>query len=479
MPENAKKVLEKVGQGEYEFTSYGEFLCYFHAHIDIFKRLLKAKNVEANKADALVKSTKAYMTANVKKTDHFFEHLPNFASMLGVPQNEIQNYLNTNFIEVLGRVKDKLKQQELEKQEQGVQYNSILEEIVEGLQVTLPADLRFADKGILIVLENTKTGEMIEPQGLMAESAKAALSVSGLAPTEKSNPPSLTEALASANAPPQVVKKVSVVNAPEKSILQEIVESFGDQLTGEKLNIQIGPPGGESQIEDTPKPKQKSSEEEYEIEDLEFEEETNQTTETIPDMELSFEDTETEGDLPIPEIQDPMLDLVKTFTVKSYLELSQMIGSFQQKNDQVGYQNWLRSQGELEKTVVAFRTQLMKEQKGEPVDWPNIFAGIISKTQFQEPSLDILLKNTRNYQWVKLTLDRAIIELKKGSPDFVNLVRLAWPHIQKAFLDVPNFDLVQRTLKGILSRVNDENHKKEFTRIFSMAINFLQSKYQV
>lgn len=58
------------------------------------------------KVEEVAKQIKSYMTGNIKKTDQFFEHLPQFATMLGVPQNEVSAYLNTNFIEVLNKVQE-------------------------------------------------------------------------------------------------------------------------------------------------------------------------------------------------------------------------------------------------------------------------------------------------------------------------------------------------------------------------------------
>ncbi|WP_411823097.1 hypothetical protein [Leptospira sp. 'Mane'] len=487
MAETAKKVLEKKGQGEYEFTPYGEFLSYFHAHIDIFKKLLKAKKNDPAQIEAISKSVKAYMTANIKKTDHFFENLPQFSTMLGVPQGEISSYLNTNFIEVLSKVQEKLKAQELDKINNAPeqQYDRITEEIIEKLNFVFPADTRFAERGILIVLENMKTGEITEPKGLMAESARAALAVSGNS-DEKANPSSLSEALAQANAPPPPPVKKSLIPIKEKSILQEIVELFGDTLTGQILEIQIGPPVDPNAKEEEPASDSKDKKDDYEIEDLDFEEESNtpqkqESSSEIPEGLLDdiggildFDSTPE----PEPEPEDPYLENVQNYTVREYIELTAVISAYQQKADQVGYQNWLRSQPEFEKTVISFRTQLLKEAKAEPVDWNQVFQGISSKTEFTSVSLQALQQKLKNFQLVKMTLDRTITELKKGTPEFMNLVRMAWPHIQKAFFDIPNYEAVQRSLKGILSRVNEENHKKDLTRIFSQALNFIQSKYK-
>lgn len=479
MSDGSKQVIVKKAQGEYEFTPYGEFLSYFHAHIDIFKKLLKSKKVEPDMVEAIAKQIKTFMTGNIKKTEQFFENLPNFSAMLGVPQAEVSAYLNTNFIDVLTKVQEKLKNQEIEKINNAPEqtYRFIAEEIVEKLQVTHPADFVFAPKGILLVLENPKTGEIIEPQGLMAESAKAALSIPANASEGDGKPPiSLTEAITKANAPPTPVVKKSLIPEKEKSILQEIVESFSDTLTGEKLEVHIGPEGSEN-IHEEVKPQQ-TKKDDYEIEDLEFDDSesdqssSNELSEDFSqDIDVDFDDGES-----APEV-DPHRERLLSYSIKEYMELLQQITNFQTKSDQVGYQNWLRDQPDFEKSVVSIRTQLIKEQKGEPVNWSLVYSSITSKADISESVLGDLQKKLKNYQIVKMTLDRTIQELKKGSPEFIQLVRMAWPHIQKAFFEVPNYSLVQTQLKGILSKVTNEDHRKEFTRIFTMALNFIQTKF--
>ncbi|TGL37799.1 hypothetical protein [Leptospira perdikensis] len=487
MSDGSKKVLEKKAHGEFEFTAYGEFLSYFHAHIDIFKKLLKARKMEPGKVEEVAKQIKSYMTGNIKKTDQFFEHLPQFATMLGVPQNEVSAYLNTNFIEVLNKVQEKLKAQELDKLENAPapSFSSVAEEIIERLQVSHPKDFVFAQKGILIVLENPLTGEIIEPKGLMAESAKAALAMPASADSEK-EPVSLTDALAVANAPPApVVKKQSLIVERDKSILLEIVETFAENLTGELLEVRIGPDPKDNPIpEPSAKNATSTSSEEYEIEDLEFDDSdssangstaSNSNTDDddfSQDIDVDFEEPE-----PVVAI-DPNLERLESFSVKEFMDLVGTITGYQTKADQVGYQNWLRGLSEFEKAVVSLRTQVLKEQKNEPVDWNSLFQMMSSKSDLSRDVLVGIVKKIKNFQIVKLTLDRMIQEFKKGNPEFMQMVKMAWPYIQKAFFEVPNYTQVQTLLKGILSRVTDENHKKDFSKIFTMALNFIQSKYQ-
>ena len=41
MSDTSKRVLERSQTGEYEFTPYGEFLSYYHAHLQIFNKFIE------------------------------------------------------------------------------------------------------------------------------------------------------------------------------------------------------------------------------------------------------------------------------------------------------------------------------------------------------------------------------------------------------------------------------------------------------
>jgi hypothetical protein len=87
LPEN--NILEKNADGEFVFTSYGEFLCFFHAHLDLFKKFIKTKGASPKAQEAILNELKNYMTANVKKTDHLMKYLPQFATYLKTTVEEV------------------------------------------------------------------------------------------------------------------------------------------------------------------------------------------------------------------------------------------------------------------------------------------------------------------------------------------------------------------------------------------------------
>lgn len=75
MSDTSKRVLERSQTGEYEFTPYGEFLSYYHAHLQIFNKFIQEKPIPQKERDQLYQRIKGYMVANVKKSDHFLRKL--------------------------------------------------------------------------------------------------------------------------------------------------------------------------------------------------------------------------------------------------------------------------------------------------------------------------------------------------------------------------------------------------------------------
>ena len=112
MSDTSKRVLERSQTGEYEFTPYGEFLSYYHAHLQIFNKFIQEKPISQKERDQIYQRVKGYMVANIKKSDHFFEKIGDFASLLQMDVEELEKHLNESFIEVLTKVQDKLREQD-------------------------------------------------------------------------------------------------------------------------------------------------------------------------------------------------------------------------------------------------------------------------------------------------------------------------------------------------------------------------------
>ncbi|MBK8394068.1 MAG: hypothetical protein IPL26_02330 [Leptospiraceae bacterium] len=219
MTDTSKRVLERSQTGEYEFTPYGEFLSYYHAHLQIFNKFIQEKAITQKDRDQLYQRVKGFMVANVKKSDHFFEKINEFASFLQMDVEDLKRHLNETFIEVLTKVQDKLREQEMDKLSSKKDFAHITEELVFKLGEIFPPNCHFVLRDGLLVIENISTGELVKPQGMLG--------------AIKEEQQKAQEKLAArvTNKPKEAVF------VPEKSILIELFERNEETLTGEKLEL--------------------------------------------------------------------------------------------------------------------------------------------------------------------------------------------------------------------------------------------------
>ncbi|WCL48338.1 hypothetical protein [Leptospira sp. GIMC2001] len=463
MSDAIKKSIEKNSSGEYIFTPYGEFLSYFHAHLEIFKRFCKSKNYQPAKTDQLHKNLKSFMASNVKNVDQFFQNIPKFAEILEVSKDELSAYLNKNFLEALPAIQDKFKASEIKKLSSSPnrEFERVTEEILEMTSYQFPAGHRFTNQNNVVVLENIATGEVVEPQGLMVAAA-ASPAMIGADPKAESKP-----------APVRVFK--------EDPFLQELHTLFGDEFSGEKIVV-------ESEIEENHSPPAQdiavnSDDVLEDIEDIDFEEPESEEELDDPHESGVLDDlgdilghgSEEEVDYSEPE---PTIEPeIENFRVNDFFNILQQVNSYQAKQDNSGYQSWLASSDDLTRVVVSLRSNHLKEVKGEAVSWDSIVEQMESKTKYDRLNINDLKGKVVSYHWVKISLDRAAGELRKGSPELLQLVKMAWPHIQKAFMNAPDYELVLTNLKNLVSKVKEEPLRKEMIRILTLTLNFLKTKY--
>jgi len=459
---NSKKTIEKNPDGEYVFTPYGEFLSYFHAHLEIFKRFYKFKNFPESKLNKDLPALKSFMAANIKNVDQYFPNIPKYAEIMGVSTNELSGYLNQNFLEVLPRIQERFKKSEIQKLQStpALEYERITEEILEKTGFSFPAGKRFVAKGNLVVLEDIATGEIVEPRGLMA----------GLF----SPPPPPTSGIDPGSAPiPQPNKAIE-----ENSILEEIVNLYGEFLTGAKLEVK------REEISDQEESEPARTQDEGILEDIE-------------DLEFHMEDSEdlkSDGEA-IDTTQDSMSSMfgiqatarnerepelvskeVQNFTIREYFEILKRIVGYQAKKDAEGYKNYLESSPPYIRAVISIRNFHNEEIRNQPVNWNLSLESIGKETQLSQKSLLALKDKVIFANWVRIGLDRGISEFKKGSPEFVEVVRRAWPGVQEAFSLAPDYDSVLERLKGLVSKIGNPEYRKEIVRVLSMVLKFVKQK---
>jgi hypothetical protein len=479
MSDSTKKTIDKNANGDYIFTAYGEFLSYFHAHLEVFKKFNKSKNIPNDTSKTQIKKLKTYMAANVKNLDQYFQNIPNFADILETSKDELSAYLNDQFLKTLPVVQEKFKATEIDKLQSGNHkiFERITEEILETTDYKFPEGFKFAEVSGVLVIENVETGDVIQPEGLMGSPSGTPAAV-GLDPgAEKKQAP----------------VKVFI----DKPILEEIIETLGSELEGSELKIvSHSEPEILAPIKDMPATKSEDVLED--IDDIDFEEPDDESEMEEEDNEDSYNDNSNSDEThEHPEgVLDDLHDLLglspdedmpiaaanidsscKRFNIENYFELLRKVNSFQVRKDAEGYKSWLNEESEITKLAVSLRTHIAKEMKSEIIDWDNVYEQISSKTDFNKESIELLKEKIANFQWIRVALDRCTAEFKKFDADLLGLVKKAWPHIQKSFMLSPDYDAVLGQLKNILSKVANEAHRKELVRILTLTLNFCKTKY--
>lgn len=532
MSDTNKRILERSQTGEYQFTPYGEFLSYYHAHLQIFNKFIQEKPVSQKERDQIYQRVKGYMVANVKKTDHFFEKINDFGNLLQIDVEGLKKHLNDNFVEILMRVQDKLREQELEKLTSKKDFAHITEELVFKLGEIFPPNCRFAFHDGLLVMENITTGQVVKPIGMLG--------------AIKEEQQKAQEKIAA-----RVVSKPKEAEfVAEKSILLEIAEKHEDTLTGELLELK------EDLIASTPEPEPEPEPPKEkglldDVEELSFEteeapayrpedtsprepgllddiegidfEQGNERTIVIKEEEppanddiLDFLDdvgAQTSGRKQVVEVEepveyeeepqeepeeesyaeepesDPILDFepeaepepelpdpADIFTFKDYSEITKKIQSYKTSNDSNGYNQWLAGASDLEKCFVSIRANFAKEQSGQPVDWSRYFDNVASKTQLKRDTIEKFRARVKHLDLTKAVLDIAIKELKNQSAEVVSIMKSAWPHILATFAEAPDYDSVESKLKTLLSRLKSDSQRVPIQSILLKGIQKLRQK---
>lgn len=428
-----KEILQKDSHGDHQFTPYGEFLSYYHAHLQIFTGIIKRKNLPPDQTEKNINQLKSFMKQNITKVDHFFENMKAFAEMIGYTEETLNVFLHKNFVPTLNKVQEQLKKQESNKtiiQPTASNYDLISEEIAKELGFFLGAGLSFKAMENRVVLENSKDGTVIEPVSSMA----------------------IAENQADVKLETKKEAVAPVHYGKEKLILDEIIQGFGEILKGQKLEI----------IEDIK-------------EDIDLQEENLSDPDILPIEDLDFENpTEEEPQHDISDIlglvedappPPPEEDEADLFTYADFTHIINAINGFTAKKDLAGYNQWLTALSPVEKSFISIRNFLTKEAKGEMNDWPSIFSTVEKKAGLKVKILEKLKTKIIDFQKFKSTLEGTAKQLG-AKPEITQLVKMAWPHIQKAVINYPDKEHIRKELDILFNKIQNQQQRNLLKNAF-------------
>jgi hypothetical protein len=483
MTEKNRPVIQRNELGDFVLTSYGEFLSYYHAHIQIFKKIVTEKGKPVSEAEAIQKNLKNFMVANVKNVADFSENVDKFAVFLEMSSDAYNAYMSEGFIPVLSKIQEKLIAQEIEarKSINDSNYSNITEELVEVVGVMLPGGFRFVMKDDLLVLENMSTGKMIEPEGMLAEIKK-----------ERQKE---AEKLERKLAPKPKIQHIEI----EKPILTEIVETVKELTPNKKIDASRFDAEVDLKTEVIIPKVEKPKGVLEDIPDLDFEEEVSVPV-SLSQIEAEVESPspgidsidlddilsavpdeapmETEDESFAEEEEEAAPDEADTFTYAIYSEIVKRIQGFKVANDQKGHLEWMNSLSFADKSVVSIRNFLAKEAAGEKVDWAKTYSVLSEKSGLEQEVIVKLKNKVKHFDFVRSLLDYIVKEFKSLPPDSLNIAKSGWQHILKTFENVPDYDKVEADIDALFRRVQSETVKQPVIHIIKKGINKLRENYQ-
>ncbi|EMO63398.1 hypothetical protein LEP1GSC133_4652 [Leptospira borgpetersenii serovar Pomona str. 200901868] len=428
MSGNDKKVIEQNSHGEFELTAYGEFLSYFHTHIQLFNGLISAKKISPTDQEVLKQKVRSYIVGNIQKTEQFFDHLPKFAEFLGMSQTDLSAFMTKNFMNTHAGIKNKLIEQEKANfgKPKKKKYACISEEIVETIGVLVAPGKRFIGMDGYVVLRDDATGKDLEP------------SVSSFGETPKSTEENTVKKVAASIAPTPLKKP------PEKLILTELVERFDSEFSGnvlvlKKEELDEGEVASHVAVDD-------NEELLTEVEDLQF---------------SGFHETTFVEEIPM-EPEEPPVNI----PFSKYMESINRVRQFQKEGQPDAYKKWVMTLPPELSALVQLHSFVLKEMKNEPIDWNSIVSSISSRIGLKDSRLWKVLELTRVFAELRTGLEAAFVSSKVAGPGMEELVRKAWPHILKIFEEYPNTSSLRQKLDQLFARIPDVARRKKLFDLF-------------
>ncbi|EMK03553.1 hypothetical protein LEP1GSC176_3662 [Leptospira kirschneri str. MMD1493] len=436
MSGNDKKILEQNSHGEFELTAYGEFLSYFHTHIQLFNGLISGKKISPTDQETLKQKVRSYIVSNIQKTEQFFDHLPKFAEFLGMSQSDLSAFMTKNFMNTHAGIKNKLIEQEKANigKPKRKRYSRISEEILETIGELVPPGKRFIGMEGYVVLRDDATGKDLEPS----------TSSFGEAPKQANEESESGQGVVKKVTPQTSSPAVPLKKQPEKLILTEILDRFGSEFSGKVLELKRE----EFEEAEITAPVAVGGNEELltEVEDLQFEGFEEPTF---------LEDTSVEPEEPPVNIP-----------FSKYMESVNRVRQFQKDGQPDAYKKWVMALPSELSALIQLHSFVLKEMKNEPLDWNSTLSSISSRTGLTEKRLWKVLDLTRIFAEFRAGLEKAFVSSKTAGPGMEELVKKAWPHILKIFEEYPNTSSLRQKLDQLFTRIPDATQRKKLSDLF-------------
>lgn len=507
-----------------------ELEAHQRAYLQIFRAVLKKKNATPDQARVLMAKLQQYISTRIKTPDEFLDHIPTFARGLAVKPEVLSAFIGSNLLPALESVKKQMREAAPPPEPAGPAISdaevahSVFKEIERDYGSIVPEHMRFngEDMGLLRLVSlnggqdipskslQSATG-VAAPAAAPAASAPAAEAAPAAAPAAGATPVTGGAAAAGASAPAPVSLK-------EPSIIAQILEQFGEELTvtgplqvsafpresgaaapgsapaGPAAGVAPaagasadGAPGsgvsGAAPAAEAMPAAAPGFEAEPSIigEILErFGEELTVTGPLVLREEAgggagaaampaagaapgtaapAAQAAAAPGEhLGVPPVEHPEVPL----NFQQYVETVRQIQEFQSKGDQAGYRNWLNaSAGPGGKALVGLRNVDAKARKGGEIHWDDEYYNIANHMSLAADQIRNLHQRIRRYQQLQQLLNQFIGGVKARDAALVGGVKKIWPQVRLLFNEEWSAEAMMSRLKIPLLQIADPALKQQ------------------
>ncbi|MCR9142392.1 MAG: hypothetical protein NXI24_09080 [bacterium] len=504
-----------------------ELEAHQRAYLQIFRAILKKKNATPEQAKAVLGKLQQYVAARIKAPDDFLDHIPNFAKGLAVRPEALSAFIGSNLLPALENVKKQMREAAAEAASAPAMggapagnsavsdaevADSVLKELEREVGTIVAEQQRFNSED----MGHLRLVSLNGGQDIPGKSLREAMGVSAPPVAEAPAPGAgadgakipVTGAASGSGggspaAEPGAAQQPAPLSLSEKSIIEEILEQFGEELVvSGPLHVPAFPrsqsetpaqpaaaaaasPAGPAAVGDaaaagaageaTPAPAAApAGEVEPSIIGEILEQFGDDLTVTGP-LVMRADGTGQSGagavaggDAGMPGLpaadaggmgagEPPPVELPEVpLSFQQFMDVVRKLQEFQSSGDRAAYSQWLTGEaGDGGKAMVGLRNVDARVKRGDDVHWPDEYQKIAGHMMLETGQIESLHRRIARFQKLQQLLNQFIASVKTKEPPLIAAVKKIWPQVRLLFNDEWEAESMMSKLKIPLLQIPD------------------------
>jgi len=491
-----------------------ELELHFRAYSKLFAAVLQKKNAPPEARAQVSSRLQDYLKKNIHSTDDFINHIARFAQMLAVPENALATFIGANFMSALAAAR---KEMQTSSRPEVVKaptpaappsskprvFTSIIDEILHkfGGLVQPPDHFEELELGLLKFVSDD--GDLL-PATLGGPSAAPASSQSGPAATVTGKAPMAAGTAQTAAPASTPAAKPAFLRPPEKPLIDEILEKFGNVLDiPEKLEVpDFGPEppaaagagataasaspaaaaGAGNVSTPAPRPVSRKKEEQLIDEILNKFGNVLDIPGTLHPADglgspASMGDGGVEQESYTPSYEDhaPSFEPIPC-SFQEFMAVMRLLQEFRTSGNQDGYKVWLTEKaGTVGKAIVGLRNMEGRLSAGQ---FAAEYQSLGQRLGVEALAMEDLHGRTRVYARMQKEVSELTQKLKQMQPDAIAQVRRIWPQILLLFNEPGTVDGYESQMKMILLQVSVPALREKIIELLRPTFQAIESLYE-